>query len=179
MLYEIDISVFHYTSNWQLFWCKILFLKRIFFLFCLKMIFYLYIETSSIQHIASKFNFYCVGFITCITCISDQHKPMQSPSNRNSICFQISQLPTWPWCWKFNSVNKGYLIGMLLFPRKSICRLHDSPNISDRQSDCKMIKQTVPIQPAFLVKRSSNLEHLHRNTWKILTRKAASFAMNI
>ncbi len=32
-----------------------------------------------------------------------------------------------------------------------------------------------PIQPAFLVKRSSNLEHLHRNTWKILTRKAASF----
>ena len=31
------------------------------------------------------------------------------------------------------------------------------------------------IQPAFLVKRSSNLEHLHRNTWKILTRKAVSF----
>ena len=31
------------------------------------------------------------------------------------------------------------------------------------------------IQPAFLVKRCSNLEHLHRNTWKILTRKAASF----
>ncbi len=34
-----------------------------------------------------------------------------------------------------------------------------------------------PIQSAFLVKRSSNLEHLHRNTWKILTRKAASFAL--
>ncbi len=34
----------------------------------------------------------------------------------------------------------------------------------------------MPIQPAFLVKRSSNFEHLHRNTWKILTRKAASFA---
>ncbi len=31
------------------------------------------------------------------------------------------------------------------------------------------------IQPAFLVKRSSNLELSHRNTWKILTRKAASF----
>ncbi len=31
------------------------------------------------------------------------------------------------------------------------------------------------IQPAFLVKRSSNLELLHRNTWKILTRKAAPF----
>ncbi len=34
----------------------------------------------------------------------------------------------------------------------------------------------IPIQPAFLVKQSSNLELLHRNTWKILTRKAASFA---
>ncbi len=33
----------------------------------------------------------------------------------------------------------------------------------------------IAIQPAFLVKRSSNLELLHRNTWKILTRKAASF----
>ncbi len=31
------------------------------------------------------------------------------------------------------------------------------------------------VQPAFLVKQSSNLELLHRNTWKILTRKAASF----
>ena len=31
------------------------------------------------------------------------------------------------------------------------------------------------IQPAFLVKQSSNLELLHRNTWKILTRKVASF----
>ena len=31
------------------------------------------------------------------------------------------------------------------------------------------------IQPAFLVKQSSNLELLHRNTWKILTRKAVSF----
>ncbi len=35
----------------------------------------------------------------------------------------------------------------------------------------------IPVQPAFLVKWSSNLEHLHRNTWKILTRKAASFAI--
>ncbi len=32
-----------------------------------------------------------------------------------------------------------------------------------------------PIQPAFLVQGISNLELLHRNTWKILTRKAASF----
>ncbi len=31
------------------------------------------------------------------------------------------------------------------------------------------------IQTAFLVKPCSNLEHVHRNTWKILTRKAASF----
>ena len=31
------------------------------------------------------------------------------------------------------------------------------------------------IQPAFLVKPCSNLEHVHRNTWKILTRKAVSF----
>ncbi len=31
------------------------------------------------------------------------------------------------------------------------------------------------VQPAFLVTPSSNLEHVHRNTWKILTRKAASF----
>ncbi len=34
------------------------------------------------------------------------------------------------------------------------------------------------IQPASLVKRSSNLEHLQRNTWKILTRKAASFGLS-
>ena len=31
------------------------------------------------------------------------------------------------------------------------------------------------IQPAFLVIPCSNLEHVHRNTWKILTRKAVSF----
>ncbi len=36
-----------------------------------------------------------------------------------------------------------------------------------------------PIQPAFLVKWSSNLEHLHRNTWTFLTRKTVSFAMDI
>ncbi len=35
---------------------------------------------------------------------------------------------------------------------------------------------TSTLQPAFLVKPCSNLEHVHRNTWKILTRKAASFA---
>ncbi len=34
----------------------------------------------------------------------------------------------------------------------------------------------LPIQPAFLVIPCSNLEHVHRNTWKILTRKAVSFA---
>ena len=33
------------------------------------------------------------------------------------------------------------------------------------------------IQPAFLVKPCSNLEHVHRNTWKILTRKAVSFEL--
>ncbi len=33
------------------------------------------------------------------------------------------------------------------------------------------------IQPAFLVKPCSNLEHVHRNTWKILTRKAVSFVL--
>ncbi len=46
------------------------------------------------------------------------------------------------------------------------------PNQPHQQSEFDLI---VPIQPAFLVKRSSNLELLHRNTWKILTRKAASF----
>ncbi len=33
------------------------------------------------------------------------------------------------------------------------------------------------IQPGFLVKPCSNLEHVHRNTWKILTRKAVSFEL--
>ncbi len=41
-----------------------------------------------------------------------------------------------------------------------------------------ILMETVAIQPAFLVKRSSNLELLHRNSWKILTRKAASFGIN-
>ncbi len=34
-----------------------------------------------------------------------------------------------------------------------------------------------PLQPALLVTPCSNLEHVHRNTCKILTRKAASFAV--
>ena len=38
------------------------------------------------------------------------------------------------------------------------------------------VKTTNAIQTAFPVKPCSNLEHVHRNTWKILTRKAASFA---
>ncbi len=40
----------------------------------------------------------------------------------------------------------------------------------------KKIINPTPIQPAFLVIPCSNLEHVHRNTWKILTRKAVSFA---
>ncbi len=36
----------------------------------------------------------------------------------------------------------------------------------------------ITIQPAFLVIPCSNLEHVHRNTWKILTRKVVSFDMS-
>ncbi len=39
--------------------------------------------------------------------------------------------------------------------------------------------KVLTIQPAFLVKRSCKLELLHRNTWKIVTRNAVSFACSL
>ena len=41
---------------------------------------------------------------------------------------------------------------------------------------CQLGWITNSIQPAFLVIPCSNFEHVHRNTWKILTRKAVSVA---
>ncbi len=56
--------------------------------------------------------------------------------------------------------------------------LKEKEDISDWSSPITDLLN-IAIQPAFLVKRSSNLELLHRNTWKILTRKAVSFGLFI
>ena len=43
----------------------------------------------------------------------------------------------------------------------------------------KLLEILFTIQPAFLVIPCSKLEHVHWNTWKILTRKAVSFDLRI
>ena len=53
---------------------------------------------------------------------------------------------------------------------KMFSLMHVPPKVS--------VQNEPPIQPAFLVKPCSNLEHVHRNTWKILTRKVVSFVQS-
>ncbi len=86
-----------------------------------------------------------------------------------------------PFTHYWNGMRQGYTLFWLqnklfwLHSSGSLCRPGKWAFKWTGRSSGHNMRTYSAIQPAFLVKRSSNLEHLHRNTWKILTRKAASF----
>ena len=93
------------------------------------------------------------------------------------MAFCLVGSPDWELHFRFNSVIfKGTSISgncITYQSQKSI--KHVLLAVVQRSSQ----HQFGPIQPAFLVKPCSNLEHVHWNTWKILTRKVVSFAPSV
>ena len=90
------------------------------------------------------------------------------------------QPDSWDWAdvdWKYPtfSTQSPYMCWVLLFYKALLCEIFCGVSSQLAWSGLSQCCGHGAIQPAFLVIPCSNLEHVHRNTWKILTRKAVSF----
>ena len=111
------------------------------------------------------------AFITCLYKKYRSFRPGRTKYLFNLASFQIhdNQKCTRYACMPTQTENDHWqlLIESALHSYIITCTRRLRPNL--------LYTSVKTIQPAFLVIPCSNLEHVHRNTWKILTRKAVSF----